>query len=68
MTAVPVVTAPTLLLTEPVPTNTPVRVVDVPAGRVVFAAAKLVIDGAGTTVTVAAAVTDAPVELVTVSV
>lgn len=64
----PLVTAPTPLLTEPVPKNTPVSVVDVPAVIVVFAAMKLLIEGAGTTVTIAVVVSDAPEELVTVSV
>jgi hypothetical protein len=50
---VPVVTAPTALLTLPVPpVNTPVRVVEPPAVIVGAAAVKLVIEGAATTLNV----------------
>ena len=65
-TPVPLVTAPTPLLTEPVPKNAPVSVVDVPAVIVVFAAMKLLIEGAGTTVIDSRlVVSDAPEEFVT---
>jgi hypothetical protein len=53
-TAVPLVTVPTLVSIEPLPPlKTAVSVVEVPSVIVVFAAAKLVITGAATTVTVA---------------
>ena len=67
--AVPLVTVPTLLSTLPVPLlKTPVKVVEVPAVIVANAAEKLVITGAGTTVTVTCFVTDVFAVLVTVSV
>ena len=51
--AVPLVTAPTALLTLPVPpVNTPVRVVELPAVIVGAAAVKLVMTGAATTLNV----------------
>jgi hypothetical protein len=53
VTAVPLVTVPTLLSTLPVPLlKTAVKVVEVPAVIVEAAEVKLVIRGAGTTVTV----------------
>jgi hypothetical protein len=53
VTGVPLVTAPTLLLTLPVPPlNTPVKVVELPAVIVDAAAVKLVIAGAATTFSV----------------
>jgi hypothetical protein len=68
VTAVPLVTAPTLWSTLPVPLEkTAVRVVEAPAVMVLLAAAKLVMEGAAATVTVTSAVA-VPVELVTVSV
>ena len=66
-TAVPVVTAPTLLLTEPVPpVKTAVKVVAVPEVTGLLAATKLVMTGAGTavTVSVAALLLSVPVALV----
>jgi hypothetical protein len=69
LTGVPLVTAPTPLLMLPVPLgNTAVRVVEVPDTIVDNAGVKLVITGAGTTVTVACLVTVTPTVLVTVSV
>ena len=51
VTGVPLVTAPTELLTLPVPLlKSAVRVVEVPVVMVAAARVKLVIDGAGTTV------------------
>jgi hypothetical protein len=68
-TGVPLVTAPTPLSTLPVPLlNTAVRVVEFPETIVANPGVKLVIVGAGTTVTVACLVTKAPAVLVTVSV
>ena len=53
VTAVPLVTAPTLLLTLPVPPlNTAVKVVEPPTVIIAAAGVKLVIAGAATTVTV----------------
>jgi hypothetical protein len=69
VTGVPVATAPTPLSTVPVPLlNTPVRVVEVPAVIVAAAETKLVMAGAGTTVTMVCLVTEAPAVLDTVSV
>jgi hypothetical protein len=69
LTAVPLVTVPTALLTLPVPpVKTPVNVVEVPAVIVAAAEVKLVMAGAGTTVTVACWVTAVPAALVTVRV
>ena len=69
LTGVPLVTAPTPLLMLPVPLgNTAVRVVEFPETIVDAPGVKLVITGAGTTVTVACLVTVAPPELVTVRV
>jgi hypothetical protein len=69
LTGVPLVTAPTPLVMLPVPLgNTAVRVVEVPDTIVDNAGVKLVITGAGTTVTVACLVTVTPTVLVTVSV
>jgi hypothetical protein len=69
VTAVPLITAPTLLSTLPVPLlNTPVKVVEVPAVIVPARAEKLVITGAATTVTVVCLVTAVPAAFVTVSV
>jgi len=69
VTAVPLVTAPTLLSMLPVPLlNTPVKVVEVPAVIVGAAAVKLVIVGAATTFTVACLVTAVPAAFVTVNV
>ena len=69
VTAVPLITAPTLVSTEPVPpVNTAVSVVEVPSVIVVFAATKLVITGAATTVTVTGSVAVAPAAFVTVRV
>lgn len=69
VTGVPLVTAPTPLSTLPVPlVNTPVKVVEVPAVIVAAADTKLVMAGAGTTVTVACLVTDAPAVFETVRV
>ena len=69
LTGVPLVTAPTPLSMLPVPLlNTAVSVVEFPETIVANPGVKLVIVGAGTTVTVACLVTDAPAELVTVSV
>jgi hypothetical protein len=67
--AVPVVTVPTELLTEPVPpVNTPVRVVDVAAVIVEAAAVKLVMDGAATTLNVKGCVAFGKVPLLAVMV
>jgi hypothetical protein len=69
VTAVPLVTAPTLLSTLPVPLlKTPVKVVDVPAVIVAAAVVKLVITGDVTNVTVTCLVAVVPAALVTVSV
>jgi len=69
VTAVPLVTAPTPGLTVPVPPEkTPVRVVEFPEVIVAAPAAKLVIVGGGTTVTVTEAETDVPALFVTVNV
>ena len=71
VTGVPLVTGPTPWSTLPVPLlNTAVSVVEVPETIVADAGEKLVITGAGTTVTVACAVMEAGVvaALVTVSV
>ena len=69
VTAVPLTTAPTALSTLPVPpVNTPVSVVEVPAVIVAAPRVKLVIAGAGTTVTVVCEVTAVPAALVTVRV
>jgi len=69
VTALPLVTAPTLLSTLPVTLlKTPVKVVEVPAVIVAAADTKLVITGADTTVTMACLVTVVPAALVTVSV
>src|ERR1019366_7948820 len=68
VTAVPLVTAPTLLLTDPVPpANTAVSVVEFPAVMVACPARKLVIAGAATTVSFAAVVVAVPTELVNVA-
>jgi len=68
-TGVPLVTEPTPLLTLPVPLlNTAVKVVELPETIVAAPGVKLVITGAGTTVTVACLVTLAPAALVTVRV
>jgi len=69
VTATPLVTEPTLLLTTPVPPEkTPVKIVEFPAVMVVAPAVKLDIVGGATTFTVTVAVTDAPAVLVTVKV
>jgi hypothetical protein len=69
VTAVPLVTTPTLLSTLPVPLlKTPAKVVEVPAVMVAAAAVKLVMVGTATTVTVACLVTAVPAALVTVNV
>ena len=69
VTGVALVTAPTPLSTLPVPLlNTAVNVVEVPAVIVAAAETKLVMAGAGTTVTVACLVTEAPAVFVTVRV
>jgi hypothetical protein len=69
VTAVPLVTAPTLLSTLPAPPEkTAVRVVELPAVIVLAAAVKLVITGMGTTVTVTDADTEVPALLTTVKV
>lgn len=68
-TGVPLVTAPTPLLTLPVPPlNTAVNVVVFPETIVASAGVKLVIAGAATTVTVAVLVTEAPISFDTVRV
>jgi hypothetical protein len=65
----PLVTAPMPLSIDPVPfTNVGVKVAGAPAVIVVGLATKLLIEGAGTTVTVAVAVTNAPAVFVTVKV
>jgi hypothetical protein len=69
VTGVPLTTAPTPLLTLPVPPEkTAVRVVEFPAVIVLPAAVKLAIIGAGTTVTVTDADTEVPALLPTVKV
>jgi hypothetical protein len=68
-TALPLVAEPTLLSIEPLPPeNTPVSVVDFPGVTADAPAVKLVIVGAGTTVTVTVAVIEVPALFVTVSV
>ncbi len=69
LTATPLVTeiAPGLMTPEPLE-NTGAREVEVPEEIVVAPAVKLVITGAGTTVTVVCAVTKVPAAVVTVSV
>ena len=67
--ATAVATVPTALSTAPVPlAKTAVREVLSPAVRVAFAAEKLVMVGAGTTVTVVWRVVAVPAALVTVRV
>ena len=69
VTAVPLVTAPTLLFTLPVPPlNTAVNVVDPPAVMMAAAGVKLVMAGAATTVTVTCFVAVEFAALVTVKV
>ena len=69
VTAVPLVIAPTLLLTLPVPPlKTAVKVVDPPAVIIAAAGVKLVIAGAATTVTVTCLVAVEFAALVTVKV
>lgn len=69
LTGVPLVTAPTPLSMLPVPlANTAVKVVELPETIVEAPGVKLVIDGAGTTVTVACFVTVPPAVFVTVRV
>jgi hypothetical protein len=69
VTGVPLVTAPMPLSMLPVPpANTAVRVVELPETMVAAPGVKLVIDGAGTTFTVATLVAVAPAAFVTVKV
>jgi hypothetical protein len=69
LTGVPLVTAPTPWSTLPVPPlNIAVRVVELPVTIVATPDVKLVIAGAGTTVTRAVLVTAVPAAFVTVSV
>ncbi len=69
VTGVPLVTAPTLLSTLPVPLlNVAVKVVEVPAVMIAAAETKPVMAGAGTTVTVTCLVAVAEAVFVTVKV
>jgi len=69
VTGVPLATAPTPLLIVPVPPeNTAVSIVELPAVIVFAPGVKLLIVGAGTTVTVTVADTEVPALLVTVRV
>jgi hypothetical protein len=67
VTPAPLVTVPMPLSIEPLPfANVGVNLAELPEVIVAGTAVKLVMEGAGTAVTVAVAVTDAPAALVTV--